>query len=144
MALVLECAVAQFTEPIEGDGAGERVADLALVENAAGTTPLLRIVEPVEHEQDCNVSIARLMRSAGSLIVSAAPKMVSVTAGIDLPAFSTLDRLAGRLRAAVHGRMFGRVAERLAGDDAMALDALLISPPDSTTTPFNSTDPIRT
>ena len=59
------------------------------------------------------------------------------SASIDLPAFSTLDRLAGRLRAEVHGRMFGRIAERLAGDDAAALDALLIRPPDSTTTPFN-------
>jgi TnpA family transposase len=59
------------------------------------------------------------------------------SASIDLPAFSTLDRLAGRLRAEVHGRMFGRVAERLAADDATALDALLIRPPDSPTTPFN-------
>lgn len=59
------------------------------------------------------------------------------SASIDLPAFSTLDRLAGRLRAEVHGRMFGRVAERLAGDDATAVDALLTRAPDSPTTPFN-------
>lgn len=59
------------------------------------------------------------------------------SASIDLPAFSTLDRLAGRLRAEAHGCMFGRVAERLAGDDAAALDALLTKRPGSATTPFN-------
>src|SRR3546814_5380381 len=51
MALVLEGAVAQFAEPVEEDGAGERVAGLALVEDAAGAAPLVWIVEPVEHER---------------------------------------------------------------------------------------------
>ncbi|MDG5973458.1 hypothetical protein JAGODDHD_04228 [Sphingomonas paucimobilis] len=51
MALVLEGAVAQFAEAVEEDGAGERVAGLALVENAAGATTLVGIIEPVEHEQ---------------------------------------------------------------------------------------------
>ena len=59
------------------------------------------------------------------------------SASIDLPAFSTLDRLAGRLRAEVHGRIFGRVAERLAEGDARALDALLRRPLDNPTTLFN-------
>ncbi len=36
MALVLEGAVAQFAETVEEDGAGERVAGFALVEDAAG------------------------------------------------------------------------------------------------------------
>lgn len=51
MALVFESAVAQFAQAVEEDGTGERVAGLALVEDGAGTTPLLRIVEPVEQEQ---------------------------------------------------------------------------------------------
>ena len=51
MALVLESAVAQFAEAVEEDGAGERVAGLALVEDAAGATPLVGIVEPIEHEE---------------------------------------------------------------------------------------------
>lgn len=51
MALVLECAVAQFAEAVEKDGAGERIAGFTLVEDAAGATPLFGIVEPVEHEQ---------------------------------------------------------------------------------------------
>ena len=42
------------------------------------------------------------------------------TAGIDLPAFSTLDRLVNRLRATVHKRIFRRVAARLtSGQTAM-------------------------
>lgn len=48
------------------------------------------------------------------------------SAAIDLPGFSTLDRLVSRLRADIHGRIFSRVAESLAHDTAAALDALLI------------------
>ena len=51
MALVLEGAVAQLAQAVEEDGAGERVAGLALVEDAAGAAALLGVVEPVEHEQ---------------------------------------------------------------------------------------------
>ena len=45
-------------------------------------------------------------------------------AAIDLPAFSTLDRLVNRLRAEVHGRIYDRVAARLATEHAAVLDAL--------------------
>lgn len=48
--------------------------------------------------------------------------------GIDLPAFSTLDRLVNRLRAQVHGRMYDQVAARLSAEQAAALDALLATP----------------
>lgn len=58
-------------------------------------------------------------------------------AAIDLPGFSTLDRLVSRLRADLHERIFNRVAESIARDDAAVLDALLIKPPNSLTTPFN-------
>jgi hypothetical protein len=58
-------------------------------------------------------------------------------AAIDLPGFSTLDRLVSRLRADVHGRIFNRVAESVAHGDAAVLDALLIKPPNSPTTAFN-------
>jgi hypothetical protein len=37
---------------------------------------------------------------------------VLLVAAIDLPAFSTLDRLVNRLRAEVHGRIFDRVTSR--------------------------------
>jgi Domain of unknown function (DUF4158) len=59
------------------------------------------------------------------------------SAAIDLPGFSTLDRLVSQLRADIHGRIFSRVAESLAHDTAAALDALLIKPPNSLTTAFN-------
>jgi len=58
-------------------------------------------------------------------------------ASIDLPAFSTLDRLVNRLRAEVHSRIYDRVAQYLKPEQAAALDALLIKPPDSATTGFN-------
>jgi hypothetical protein len=58
-------------------------------------------------------------------------------AAIDLPAFSTLDRLANHLRAQVHAQMYDRVAARLTAEQATALDALLAVLPGSVTTPFN-------
>ncbi|HJX64445.1 MAG TPA: Tn3 family transposase [Polyangia bacterium] len=58
-------------------------------------------------------------------------------AAIDLPAFSTLDRLVNRLRAEVHGRIYDRVATRLTAEHVAVLEALLTKPPNSTTTSFN-------
>src|SRR5215218_5170408 len=59
------------------------------------------------------------------------------SAAVDLPGFSTLDRLVSRLRAEIHRRIFGRVAARLTRHDAAALDVLLVKPAESPTTPFN-------
>ena len=59
------------------------------------------------------------------------------TAAIDLPAFSALDRLVSRLRAEVHGRMYDRIAARLAPEHATVLETLLVRPPDGMTTGFN-------
>ena len=58
-------------------------------------------------------------------------------AAIDLPAFSTLDRLVNRLRTEVHTRMYGRVCAGMSANQAAVLDALLVKPANSTTTPFN-------
>ena len=58
-------------------------------------------------------------------------------AAIDLPAFSTLDRLVNRLRAKVHARIYDRVAARLTAEHKAVLDALLARPPNSVTTSFN-------
>lgn len=57
--------------------------------------------------------------------------------GIDLPAFSTLDRLAGHVRTQVHSQMYDAVAARLNPAAIAALDALLIVPAGSVTTAFN-------
>lgn len=58
-------------------------------------------------------------------------------ASMDLPAFSTLDRLVNRLRAEVHAQIYNRVAARVTTEHAAVLDALLVRPTNSTTTEFN-------
>ena len=60
-----------------------------------------------------------------------------VEAGIDLPAFSTLDRLIGHLRAEAHEALYRQVAARLDAIDRAALDTLLRRAEGATTTPFN-------
>ncbi|HSC95441.1 MAG TPA: Tn3 family transposase [Burkholderiales bacterium] len=58
-------------------------------------------------------------------------------AAIDLPAFSTLDRLVNSVRAEVHARIYDQVRQRLTADHKKALDGLLAKPPNSVTTHFN-------
>jgi len=58
-------------------------------------------------------------------------------AATDLPAFSTLERLANHLRAQVHTRLYDQVAARLKVGDVAALDALLIVQPGGVTTAFS-------
>lgn len=58
-------------------------------------------------------------------------------ASIDLPAFSTLDRLVNHLRAQVHTRMYGQVSARLTPDIVAVLDGLLMISPGAATTAFN-------
>jgi TnpA family transposase len=58
-------------------------------------------------------------------------------AAIDLPAFSTLDRLVNSIRAEVHGKIYAWVVERLTAEHQAKLDGLLIKASNSTTTSFN-------
>jgi TnpA family transposase len=58
-------------------------------------------------------------------------------ASIDLPAFSTLDRLVNRLRAQVHERIYLQVLKRVTAEQMASLDTLLVKPANSTTTTFN-------
>jgi TnpA family transposase len=58
-------------------------------------------------------------------------------AWIDLPAFSTLDRMANHVRAQVHERIHARIAARLSAENAGVLDALLTVPSDAPTTAFS-------
>jgi hypothetical protein len=58
-------------------------------------------------------------------------------AAIDLPAFSTLDRLANHIRTQVHARMYDQVTARLTADHIAALDALLSVASTAMTTGFN-------
>lgn len=57
--------------------------------------------------------------------------------GIDLPAFSALDRLVGHLRAEAHEALHRGVATRLDASERAVLDALLVRPDGAATTPFN-------
>ncbi len=77
---------------------------------------------------------AEIMSDPADLINRAVEALQA--AAIDLPAFSTLDRLVSRLRAEAHGRMYDRVAQHLKPEQAAALDALLTKPPGSATTGF--------
>jgi hypothetical protein len=81
------------------------------------------------------LNAAETMSDPADLINRAVEALQSTA--IDLPAFSTLDRLVNRLRTEVHGQIYDRVAARIASNHAAVLDALLIKPPDSTTTGFN-------
>jgi TnpA family transposase len=78
---------------------------------------------------------AETMSDPADLINRAVEALQS--AAIDLPAFSTLDRLVNRLRAEVHRQIYDRVAGCIAPDQAVILDALLVKLPDSTATGFN-------
>lgn len=55
---------------------------------------------------------------------------------VELPAFSALDRLAGRARERVHGDIYRLVAGRLSEGDGARLDALLDVGPDAHRTGF--------
>lgn len=48
-----------------------------------------------------------------------------------MPAFSTLDRLAGHVRSIVNTRLYKRVARKLSPEDRQNLDKLLLLVPDS-------------
>ena len=58
-------------------------------------------------------------------------------ASIDLPAFSTLDRLVNSLRTQVHERIYLQVLKRVTAEQMASLDTLLVKPANSTTTTFN-------
>jgi len=58
-------------------------------------------------------------------------------AAIDLPAFSTLERIANHVRQQVHERIFELVSTRLTNAQSTVLEALLVVPADAITTPFN-------
>lgn len=71
MALVFDGTVAQFAEAVEEDGGGERVAGLALVEDAVGTASLLGIVELLIRRMP---EVERAA-AAGELVVSGVDSM---------------------------------------------------------------------
>jgi TnpA family transposase len=84
---------------------------------------------------DTTMEAAETMSDPADLINRAVEALES--AAIDVPAFSTLDRLVNSTRTTVHGKMYARVTERLTAEHRAILDRLLTKPPNSTTTSFN-------
>ena len=84
---------------------------------------------------DTTLKAAETMSDPADLINRAVEALRA--AAIDLPAFSTLDRLVNSVRAKVHARIYDRVGQRLTADHKSMLDGLLVKPPNSVTTPFN-------
>ena len=54
--LVLEGAVAQFAEPVEEDGAGERVAGFARVEDGVGAATQIGTASCAATDSECSIS----------------------------------------------------------------------------------------
>jgi hypothetical protein len=60
-----------------------------------------------------------------------------VKESLELPGFSTLDEIAGRIRREVNTAMFGRIAGRIGLPDRVGLESLLEVVGSSAKTPFN-------
>lgn len=101
----------------------------------------LRLGAKVFGDAGCAL-VTRIVRAAAATMSDPADLInraieALVEADIDLPAFSTLDRLVGHLRAEAHDVLYRQVAARLDAVDRAALDALLVRGERATTTPFN-------
>jgi hypothetical protein len=107
-------------------------------------------VDLILDADEANAGMIELLRRCQQVLGAAAGPPCGLTGAIAaipdhletgvsgiLPAFSTLDRVANRLRAAVHEQIYDRVAARLTAAHAAMLDALLTKPPNRTTTAFN-------
>jgi TnpA family transposase len=83
------------------------------------------------------ITAAETMSDPADLINTAIEALYE--ARIDLPAFSSLDRLVNHLRTQVHIRMYDQVVTRLSPESVAKLEALLVVPPGGSTptTPFN-------
>ncbi len=60
-----------------------------------------------------------------------------IKANIELPAFSTLDRLVGHIRQTVHGKLYSKITDTLTQEQQDTLESLLTVLPDKSVTQFN-------
>lgn len=81
------------------------------------------------------LEIAETMSDPADLINRAIEELREAT--IDLPAFSTLERLANRLRTRVHARIYNQIATRLTAEDVAVLQSLVVAPAKGASTDFN-------
>ncbi|WP_298966727.1 DUF4158 domain-containing protein [uncultured Roseibium sp.] len=98
-----------------------------------GVSPFSETAEQLV--SDAVLASAEMMSDPADLINRAIEALGK--ASIDLPAFSTLDRLVNHLRTQVHTRIYEQVTARLTPNIAMLLDELLKVPRGAVTTPFN-------
>ncbi len=89
---------------------------------------------PGERLRSVLETAAQTMSDPADLINAAVEELVK--ANIELPAFSTLDRLVGTVRTQVHEAWYARVTERLTPAQQAVLDGLLVVPPGKPTTPL--------
>lgn len=78
----------------------------------------------LEKSSQAILEAATVMDNPADLINAAIEQLVRDC--IELPPFSTLDRLARRIRALVNGRYFSQIALRLTPEEQQRLDALLV------------------
>ncbi|MCP4933642.1 MAG: DUF4158 domain-containing protein [bacterium] len=78
---------------------------------------------------------AAIMSDPADLINVAVEELIK--ANIELPAFSTLDRLAGHVRQKVHGELYARMTDGLTSGQQEILEKLLVVPDGGNFTPFN-------
>ncbi len=80
------------------------------------------------------IATAHIMSDPADLINVAVEKLIK--ANIELPAFSTLDRLVGHLRQKVHEELYAKITDHLTDDQRKILDGLLTVRDDETVTDF--------
>ena len=69
VALLLETAVADFTQPVEKHGAGQRIARFALIESGVDTSAQFHALQPVLNEQRA-LDAAQLAQGHGQAVLT--------------------------------------------------------------------------
>lgn len=88
----------------------------------------------IEHVKNIITSAAYTMSNPADLINVAIEELVKEN--IELPAFSTLDRLTNHLRSQVHNTIYQRVAQNLTDEQKRTLEKLLIISQDNQISDF--------
>ena len=88
----------------------------------------------VERLRSVLETAAQTMSDPADLINVAVEDLIK--ANIELPAFSTLDRLVGTVRTQVHEALYARVTKRLTSAQQAILESLLVVPTGKQITPF--------
>lgn len=122
--------------------------DTGWIDEASRKVTLSRYRQAIRDHLGCTVYGKGGAERLRSVLETAAPTMSDpadlinvavealVKANIELPAFSTLDRLVGTVRAQVHEALYARVTERLTSAQQAILESLRVVPTGKQVTPF--------